>query len=95
MEFIRNVWKLINSTKRHIGIYLTFLALIMKYKAPKTALPASSTAGSTLAYWLPILKALGSIIMQTHPTRAKSTPIISLFVGRVPAKTPIKTMNNP
>ena len=36
MEFIRNVWKLINSTKRHIGIYLTFLALIMKYKAPKT-----------------------------------------------------------
>ena len=49
MEFIRNVWKLINNTNKHIGIYLTFLALIMKYRAPKTALPASRTAGNTLA----------------------------------------------
>lgn len=95
VELIMKVCKLINKMSKQIGISFTFLALIMKYRAPKNALPASTIAGKTLAVSSVALPALGSPIINKHPTNASETPSISYLDGLVPTKAPIKTIKSP
>lgn len=78
IELIKKVCADINRIKKQIGICLTFLALIRKYRAPKNAEPASSSAGRTCAGYPPALAAFGSITIKTQPIIASRTPIISL-----------------